>query len=85
LRSVWVGLHQDRINLHSYALTLAQKSVAGSYSGSSSDLRQAAERLASGILDIGWATKYPLEEGENGFREMLEGRGDNIKAILGFD
>jgi hypothetical protein len=24
--------------------------------------------------------KYPLEDAENGFREMLEGKGDNIKG-----
>jgi threonine dehydrogenase-like Zn-dependent dehydrogenase len=83
--AVWVGLHQDRINLDSYALTLAQKSIAGSYSGSSDDLRHAAQLLASGVLDVGWAKKYRLEDGANGFREMLEGKGDNIKGILRFD
>jgi threonine dehydrogenase-like Zn-dependent dehydrogenase len=83
--AVWVGLHQDRINLDSYALTLDQKSISGSYSGSLNDLQQAAQLLASGILDIGWVKKYHLEDGESGFRKMLDGRGDNIKAILGFD
>jgi threonine dehydrogenase-like Zn-dependent dehydrogenase len=81
--AVWVGLHQDRISFDSYALTLAQKSIAGSYSGSSDDLRQAAQLVASGVLDTGWVKKFRLEDGENGFREMLEGKGDNIKAILG--
>jgi threonine dehydrogenase-like Zn-dependent dehydrogenase len=83
--AVWVGLHQDRISLDSYALTLGQKSIAGSYSGSMNDLRQAVQLLASGILDIGWAKRYRLQDGEIGFREMLEGKGDNIKAILGVD
>jgi L-iditol 2-dehydrogenase len=83
--AVWVGLHQDRINLDSYALTLGQKSVGGSYSGSMNDLRAAVQLLASGVLDIGWAKTYRLQDGEMGFREMLGGKGDNIKAILGFD
>ena len=83
--AVWVGLHQDRINFDSYALTLAQKSIAGSYSGSCDDLRQAAALLSSGVLDTGWVKKFQLEDGENGFRQMLEGKGDNIKAILKFD
>jgi threonine dehydrogenase-like Zn-dependent dehydrogenase len=83
--AVWVGLHQDRINLDSYALTLGQKSVGGTYSGSMNDLRQAVQLLASGVLEIGWAKRYRLQDGEMGFREMLEGKGDNIKAILGFD
>jgi L-iditol 2-dehydrogenase len=83
--AVWVGLHQDRISLDSYALTLAQKSVGGSYSGSMNDLKQAIQLLASGVLDIGWAKRYPLHTGEIGFREMMAGKGDNIKAILEFD
>jgi threonine dehydrogenase-like Zn-dependent dehydrogenase len=83
--AVWVGLHQDKISFDSYALTLAQKSIGGSYSGSSDDLRQAAQLLASGILDTGWVKKFQLEDGENGFRQMLDGKGDNIKAILRFD
>ncbi len=83
--AVWVGLHQDRIDLDSYALTLGQKSVGGSYSGSMNDLRQAIQILASGALDTGWAKRYPLQEGEIAFRQMMEGKGDNIKAVLRFD
>jgi threonine dehydrogenase-like Zn-dependent dehydrogenase len=79
---VWLGLHEDRIQLDSYALTLGQKSVSGSYSGSFDDFRQAAQLLASGDLDTRWTTKYPLADGEIGFRAMLSGGGNNIKAIL---
>lgn len=79
---VWVGLHEDRIELDSYALTLGQKSVSGSYSGSMDDLRQGAQLLAGGAFETGWATSYPLEEGEAGFRDMLKGEGNKIKAIL---
>jgi D-arabinose 1-dehydrogenase-like Zn-dependent alcohol dehydrogenase len=79
---VWVGLHQDQISLRSYALTLEQKCVSGSYSGSMQDLRQANKLLAAGILDTGWATQYPLEKGAAGFQNMLQGKGSNIKGIL---
>jgi len=78
---VWVGLHEDRLELNSYALTLAQKCVSGTYSGSMDDLRQGAQLLASGFL-TSWATRYTLEEGEAGFRDMLKGEGNKIKAIL---
>lgn len=81
---VWVGLHEDLIQLNSFALTLGQKCVSGSYSGSVSDLRHAAELLAAGDFETSWATRYPLEEGEVGFRDMLEGKGNKIKAILHF-
>jgi threonine dehydrogenase-like Zn-dependent dehydrogenase len=79
---VWVGLHEDAIQLNSYALTLGQKSVSGSYSGSFDDLQQAALLLATGALDTSWITQYPLEKGEAGFHDMLFGKGDKIKAVL---
>ena len=81
---VWVGLHQDRIQLNSYALTLGQKCVSGTYSGSMDDLRQSAQLLAAGDFETSWATRYTLEEGETGFRDMLKGEGNKIKAILQF-
>jgi L-iditol 2-dehydrogenase len=81
---VWVGLHEDNINLNSYALTLGQKCVSGSYSGSLDDLRQAAQILSAGDFPTSWATQYPLDEGEAGFRDMLPGKGKKIKAILHF-
>jgi threonine dehydrogenase-like Zn-dependent dehydrogenase len=81
---VWVGLHEDLIQLNSYALTLGQKCISGSYSGSVDDLRQAAQLLAAGDFETSWATRYALEEGEVGFREMLLGKGNKIKAILQF-
>jgi threonine dehydrogenase-like Zn-dependent dehydrogenase len=81
---VWVGLHDDRIELNSYALTLGQKCVSGIYSGSMDDLRQSAQLLGAADFETSWATKYPLEEGETGFRDMLQGDGNKIKAILQF-
>ena len=83
--AVWLGLHEDRIALDSYTLTLDQKCVSGCYSGSLNDFKQAAQLLASGALDTSWVKKYPLDHGEIGFREMLLGKGNNIKAILRFD
>jgi threonine dehydrogenase-like Zn-dependent dehydrogenase len=82
--AVWVGLHEDLIQLNSFALTLGQKCVAGSYSGSVDDLRHAAKILAENGLETNWATRYPLEQGEVGFRDMLQGKGNKIKAILQF-
>jgi threonine dehydrogenase-like Zn-dependent dehydrogenase len=81
---VWVGLHDDRIELNSYALTLGQKCVSGIYSGSMDDLKQSAQLLGAVDFETSWATKYPLAEGEAGFRDMLQGDGNKIKAILQF-
>ena len=81
---VWVGLHEDLISLNSYALTLGQKCVAGSYSGSLEDLKQAVQLLALGNFDTSWVTRYPLEEAEAGFRDLLKEEGKKVKAILQF-
>jgi threonine dehydrogenase-like Zn-dependent dehydrogenase len=81
---VWVGLHEDLIQLNSFALTVGQKCVSGSYSGSVNDLRHAVQLLAAGDFETSWATRYPLEQGAVGFRDMLQGKGNKIKAILQF-
>jgi L-iditol 2-dehydrogenase len=81
---VWVGLHEDAISLNSYPITLGQKSVAGSYSGSLQDLRLAAQILSEGELDTTWVSRYPVEQGEMGFRELLRPETSKIKVVLQF-
>jgi threonine dehydrogenase-like Zn-dependent dehydrogenase len=81
---VWVGLHEDAITLNSYPVTLGQKCVAGSYSGSLRDLRLAAQILSEGNLDTTWVTRYPVEQGEMGFRELLRPDASKIKVVLQF-
>lgn len=80
--AVWLGLNEDLMHLHSYPLTLEQKSVSGSYSGSFNDFEQAAQLLAAGTLNAGWITPYSLEDAEAGFRDMLLGGGGRIKAVF---
>lgn len=80
--AIWVGLHEDLMHLNSYALTLEQKSVSGSYSGSFSDFKQAAQLLAAGNLDTRWITQYSLDQAEAGFRDMLLGRQAKVKAVF---
>lgn len=48
---VWVGLHEDKMDFSSYSITLGQKCVAGSYSGSLNDLHLAASTLSHHFLD----------------------------------
>lgn len=79
---VWVGLHEDRMEMSSYPLTLGQKTVAGSYSGSFEDLRKAAQLLSTGALDTSWISQYTLENAEVGFCDMLLGKADKIKAVF---
>jgi threonine dehydrogenase-like Zn-dependent dehydrogenase len=79
---VWTGLHEDHIDLQSYALTLHQKSVVGTYSGSMADLKKAVEILGAGVLDTSWATQFPFEQGHMAFQAMLQPEQGGIKAIL---
>ena len=81
---VWVGLHEDQMSLNSYAVTLGQKCVAGSYSGSLADLKLAVQLLSSGF-DTSWATRYRLEDAEAGFRDLLKDEGKKVKAIVQFE
>jgi L-iditol 2-dehydrogenase len=79
---VWVGMHEDGIHFNSYGLTLQQKCLAGTYSGSMSDLEQAIQLLSTERLDTSWATRFPLEEGQAAFHAMLGPEPGSIKAIL---
>lgn len=80
--AVWVGLHDSHVELDTYPITLQQKRVLGSYSGSVDDVEEAIKILAAGAVNARWAKVFPLEDGVNGFFKMLEGKGDNIKGIL---
>lgn len=79
---VWVGMHDDLIHCSSYGLTLHQKTLAGTYSGSMSDLTQAIQLLATEHLDTSWVSRYPLEDGMAAFQAMLQPTRGSIKAIL---
>jgi threonine dehydrogenase-like Zn-dependent dehydrogenase len=79
---VWVGMHDDLIHLNSYGLTLHQKTLAGTYSGSMGDLEQAIQLLSTEHLDTSWATRFPLERGSAAFQAMLRPTRGSIKAIL---
>jgi L-iditol 2-dehydrogenase len=79
---VWVGMHDDLIDFNSYGLTLHQKTLAGTYSGSMGDLEKAIQLLSTEHLDTSWATRFPLEEGGAAFEAMLGPTRGSIKAIL---
>jgi threonine dehydrogenase-like Zn-dependent dehydrogenase len=79
---VWVGMHDALIDFNSYSLTLHQKTLAGTYSGSMGDLAQAIQLLSTEHLDTSWASRFPLEEGKAAFQAMLLPKRGSIKAIL---
>lgn len=79
---VWVGMHDDIIQFNSYSLTLDQKTLAGTYSGSMRDLEQAIQLLSTEHLDTSWASRFSLDEGIAAFQAMLRPKKGSIKAIL---
>jgi len=79
---VWLGLQDSAISIESFAITLQQLTVSGSYAGTLNDLCAAVDLLVSTQPDLAWAKTYALDRGEVAFRDMLEARGNNIKGIL---
>ncbi|MCC5835634.1 MAG: alcohol dehydrogenase catalytic domain-containing protein [Opitutales bacterium] len=81
--AVWLGLHQDRIELDSYGLTLPEVAVLGSYSARLDELRVALGWMAKGRVDVrSWVDIYPLADGVHAFRRMMDAQGEAIKAVL---
>ncbi|HSS96079.1 MAG TPA: alcohol dehydrogenase catalytic domain-containing protein [Terriglobales bacterium] len=80
---VWIGLHDDSIELSSYAITLQQKRILGTYSGSYNDMRKAISILSDKTTDVtSWVKLFPLDQGVEAFQAMLRAQGDDIKGIL---
>jgi threonine dehydrogenase-like Zn-dependent dehydrogenase len=79
--TVWVGLHEDQMQFNSYSLTLHQKTLCGTYSGSMSDLESAVRLLEEHSFDTSWISGFPLEQGFTAFKTMLHDES-NVKAIL---
>jgi threonine dehydrogenase-like Zn-dependent dehydrogenase len=80
---VWIGLHDDSIELSSYSGTLQQKRILGTYSGSYSDVAKAISILTDKTADVtSWVTLFTLDQGVEAFQAMLRAEGDDIKAVL---
>ncbi|MCZ6673610.1 MAG: alcohol dehydrogenase catalytic domain-containing protein [Verrucomicrobia bacterium] len=80
---VWIGLLENAVKLDSYDVTLAEKTIFGSYAASLSELRDAVNLLSSGLVDTKrWLQSFPLERGVEAFQRMLAAQGMDIKAVL---
>ncbi len=80
---VWVGLHDDSIELSSYDVTLQQKRILGTYSGSYNDVSKAISILTEKTADVtSWVKSFTLDQGVQAFQAMLRAEGDDIKAVL---
>jgi threonine dehydrogenase-like Zn-dependent dehydrogenase len=81
--AVWIGLHENSVEIDSHEITLQERRVQGSYAASLDELKVAVDLLASGKVDgSSWIKTFPLAEGVEAFEKMLAAEGDNIKAVL---
>jgi threonine dehydrogenase-like Zn-dependent dehydrogenase len=81
--AIWIGLHENELTLDSYAITLPEKHVSGSYAATMGELRQAVDLMAADKVDaLTWIQRFALEDGVEAFHRMLAAKGADIKAVL---
>ncbi len=80
---VWIGLHEDTLAVNSYDITLAEKTIFGTYSATLDEVQQSLDLIANGSVDVtSWVRTFPLDHGVEAFQRMLEAKGSDIKAVL---
>jgi threonine dehydrogenase-like Zn-dependent dehydrogenase len=80
---VWIGLHEDGIELNSHAITLPEKAVFGTYGARLDELTLALDLMGRHELDVSsWVEVFPLDYGDEAFFRMLRGTDRDVKAVL---
>jgi (R,R)-butanediol dehydrogenase/meso-butanediol dehydrogenase/diacetyl reductase len=80
---VWIGLHEDKIELPTYEITLPERQVFGTYAARIDELRAALSLMRDGRVDVtSWVQAFPLEQSAEAFMRMLAARGADIKAVI---
>ena len=78
-----VGLLDWASEIDMRKLTLAEITLIGTYTYTTTDLRAAVAALAAGAFgDLAWVEERPLAEGAAAFRDLHEGRSAAAKIIL---
>ncbi len=81
--SVWIGLTANQITFESYAITLLEKQVFGTYSAKLDELTVALNLMTSGRVPTArWVQTFPLSDGVEAFYRMVTAQGSDIKAVL---
>lgn len=81
--AVWIGLHENRMELDSYEVTLPEKQVLGTYAAKKEELAEALVLMQSGKVDVtSWTECIPLEESVAGFQRMLHPGPVDLKAVF---
>jgi len=78
-----VGLLDWASEIDMRKLTLAEITLIGTYTYTTTDLRAAVAALAAGAFgDLAWVEERPLAEGAAAFRDLHEGHSAAAKIIL---
>ena len=78
-----VGLMDWASEIDMRKLTLAEITLIGTYTYTTTDLRAAVAALAGGAFgDLAWVEERPLADGAAAFRDLHEGRSAAAKIIL---
>jgi threonine dehydrogenase-like Zn-dependent dehydrogenase len=81
--TVWIGLHEDQMSVDTYAITLPEKKVFGTYAATLSDLKIAVELMANNKVNMtSWVSTFPLDSGVEAFHGVLVPNTPIIKAVL---
>ena len=81
--AVWIGLHEDTVTLDSYAVTLPERHVLGTYAATQAELAEAVALMAEGRVDVtSWPEVVPLADGVEAFHRMRAARGADLKAVF---
>jgi threonine dehydrogenase-like Zn-dependent dehydrogenase len=83
--AVWIGLHSDRMDLNTYAITLPEKQIFGTYSAKQSELAEALDLMVQRKVDVtSWTEIAPIERGVEAFHRMATPGERDLKAVLTF-
>ena len=78
-----IGLQDWASEIDMRKLTLAEITLMGTYTYSTSDLRATVNALHEGAFgDLGWVEERPLADGAAAFRDLHEGRTAAAKIVL---
>jgi len=78
-----VGLQDWASEIDMRKLTLAEITLIGTYTYTTTDLRAAVAALAAGAFgDLAWVEERPLAEGAAAFRDLHQGRCAAAKIVL---
>ena len=78
-----VGLQDWASEIDMRRLTLAEITLLGTYTYTTADLRATVAALARGVFgDLSWVEERPLDEGQQAFLDLDQGRCAAAKVLL---